>query len=58
MSKRRELERRAKKRLLTQAHLLVGKLTEEQQDRLAEILAKAVTNAETDDSLRTETAGQ
>jgi hypothetical protein len=58
MSKRREQARRAKKRLQTQANAIVQKLTEEQQNRLVELLAKAVTNAETSDTLRSETAGK
>lgn len=58
MSKRREQARRAKKRLQTHAKAIVQKLTEEQQDRLVELLAKAVTDVPTDDSVRTKTAGK
>lgn len=56
MSKRREQARRAKKRLQTAAEGIVKKLTPEQQDRLVELLAKAVTDVPIDDSLRPETS--
>jgi Spy/CpxP family protein refolding chaperone len=59
MSKRREQERRAKKRMQTAAEGIVKKLTPEQQDRLVELLAKAVTSDVADtDTLRTETTGK
>lgn len=59
MSRRRNLEKRSKTRLQTAARDIVSKLTPEQQDKLAELLAKAVVeNATNNDPLRGKTTGQ
>jgi hypothetical protein len=58
MSKRRNLERKRKEKLKRHATAIISKLSQEQQDRLAEALAKAVTNAGLSDSTATETTGQ
>ena len=50
MSKRRNLERKRQQKLQRAAHGIVSKLTQEQQDRLAELLAKAVTDAKPSDT--------
>ena len=50
MSKRRNLERKRQQKLQRAARGIVSKLTQEQQDRLAEMLAKAVTDARPTDT--------
>jgi Spy/CpxP family protein refolding chaperone len=53
MSKRKNLEKRAKAKMARAANEIVKKLTPEQQDKLAEILAKAVAeNVANNDTLR------
>jgi len=51
MSKRKNLERRRVKKLKRHAETIVSKLTAEQQDRLADIIAKKVTNVPSDHSI-------
>jgi hypothetical protein len=59
MSKRRNLNRRAKKRLNNAAEKLVQNLTPEQQDELVKVLAKAViADAQTRDTVSGQTAGK
>jgi Spy/CpxP family protein refolding chaperone len=59
MSKRKNLAKRSKRKLQQAALNLVRKLTPEQKEQLAEILAKKVTTDVADnDSLRGETTGQ
>jgi Spy/CpxP family protein refolding chaperone len=53
MSRRKNLQKRAKARLQKAALNVVTKLTPEQQDKLAQLLAKAVaTDATNNNSLR------
>jgi Spy/CpxP family protein refolding chaperone len=53
MSKRKNLKKRSNAKLKKAARELVQKLTPEQQDKLAELLAKAVTDNVADhDTLR------
>lgn len=58
MSKRKNLERRRKTKLAKHAHNIVNNLTPEQQDRLAELLAKAVTDATPNNPATSETTGK
>ena len=58
MSKRKNLERRRKARMAKHAHNIVTNLTPEQQDKLAELLAKAVTDAPPSDPNGGQTAGK
>jgi Spy/CpxP family protein refolding chaperone len=53
MSKRKNLEKRAKTKMAKAANSIVSKLTPEQQDRLAELLAQKVAeNVTNNNSLR------
>lgn len=56
MSKRRNLERKRQQKMRRAAYGIVSKLTIEQQDRLAETLAKAVLNVGHSDTTATKTA--
>lgn len=59
MSKRRNLARRAKKRLHNAAEALVKNLTPEQQDELVKMLAKAViADAQATNTVSSETTGK